>query len=48
MDLETLSENLIEDEVVEKSILPDLVSAVVSNKLGFDVEVKGVDEEETE
>jgi hypothetical protein len=48
MDLDTLSKNLMEDEVVEKSIIPDLMNAVVSEKLGFDVEVKGLDIQENE
>jgi hypothetical protein len=49
MDLDTLSKNLIDDEVVvEKSIIPDLMNTVMSDKLGFDVEVKGLDIQETE
>jgi hypothetical protein len=49
MNLDILAENLIDDEVVvEKSIIPDLMNTVMSDKLGFDVEVKGLDIQENE
>jgi hypothetical protein len=46
MNLDILAENLIEDEVVEKSILPDLMNTMISDKLGFDVEVKDMEIDE--